>query len=373
MPVQFVTGHSHHRDIEQIDNNSMSVEAGRYLDTVGFVSFRSTKYKDLALDHPSNATNVTAPQPSFFQHVFIDATPTALKHALGMAAEFDLKTPKGEELSIFIDQIRLDLGLTKVVGWACETYYLDKPISAENSIWGFFQREVVPSQATARDQVVIVDNESWRYDVLYEGDVRLDDVIGISPFNDTFVIIEGVETKALLEFSKTYNDDYDPVPHYVLSFADTSTSFDTVDVMAAAFQAEWIVKSIEAFSSKPLESPKATQVTTTSIWLDYFAKEGYNYCRTQGKGPPKSHYKHKKNPFGESESNDALDVTFGVAAIVIVLVLCAAMVHQKAAMSRHENSAKEFIVLQAQREYDDLYRDDDDQSDEEYGAEAEFI
>ena len=39
MPVQFITGHTHYRGLSSPDNCSSSFEAGRYLDTVGFVSF----------------------------------------------------------------------------------------------------------------------------------------------------------------------------------------------------------------------------------------------------------------------------------------------------------------------------------------------
>ena len=38
-PVQFVTGHTHYRGFHQVDDASTSVEAGRYLDTVGFLAF----------------------------------------------------------------------------------------------------------------------------------------------------------------------------------------------------------------------------------------------------------------------------------------------------------------------------------------------
>jgi hypothetical protein len=39
MPVQFVTGHTHYRRYMDLDPLSTSFEAGRYMDTVGFVSF----------------------------------------------------------------------------------------------------------------------------------------------------------------------------------------------------------------------------------------------------------------------------------------------------------------------------------------------
>jgi 2',3'-cyclic-nucleotide 2'-phosphodiesterase (5'-nucleotidase family) len=41
MPIQFLTGHSHRRCFEATDPASSSMEAGRFLDTVGFVSFPS--------------------------------------------------------------------------------------------------------------------------------------------------------------------------------------------------------------------------------------------------------------------------------------------------------------------------------------------
>jgi hypothetical protein len=436
MPVQFVTGHTHYRGFRVLDDYSTSVEAGRYLDTVGFVSFPSTKRQhaarrqqrrrdqvlvdeesvllsnvtttgaatttattattttttpttNIASNLPDNATvpvAVVVPTvppmvtASEFHHMFIDATPAALKDALGMAADFDLKTMDGEDLTLFIEQIQLDLGLNRVVGWACETYYLNMSIAAPNSLWGFFQRQVVPAQATARNQVVLLESGSWRYDVLYEGDVRLEDVIGVSPFNSTFMVLNNVEMKALLEFNDTNNAVENTfmkvLPNYVLSFADPDALFDFVDVYVDSFQAKSIMTALNGFSSVPIDPPLASNVTTTSIWLDYFAKEGYNYCKTQGKTPPKSHFEKKTHPFGESSdsSNEELfESTFGVVAIVIVLLLCAAMVRQQGALSRQESTAKEIVVLQAQQEYDEAYHDDVDISDDEYGTEGELL
>lgn len=43
MPVQFVTGHTHYRGVHTMDDASVSFEAGKYLDTVGFVSFPTQK------------------------------------------------------------------------------------------------------------------------------------------------------------------------------------------------------------------------------------------------------------------------------------------------------------------------------------------
>jgi hypothetical protein len=295
-----------------------------------------------------------------------------------MAADFELKTMNGEDLSRFIQQIQLDLGLNKVIGWTCETYYLNRSITAHDSIWGLFQRQVVPTQATARNQVVLLESGSWRYDVLYQGDVRLDDVIGVSPFNSSFVVLNNVEMKALLDFNETINAAENTfmkvLPNYVLSFADPNATYDTVNVYVDSFEAKSIVEALNRFSSVPIGPPIATNVTTTSIWLDYFAKEGYDYCKTQhGLAPPKSHFTKKK---GESTggTEDIFEATFGAVAIATVLVLCAAMVRQQGALTKKESAAKEFVVFQAQQEYDESsYHDDADLSDPEYGAEGEFL
>jgi len=39
MPIQFINGHSHRRGFHVYDETTTAMEAGRYLDTVGFVSF----------------------------------------------------------------------------------------------------------------------------------------------------------------------------------------------------------------------------------------------------------------------------------------------------------------------------------------------
>lgn len=43
MPVQFITGHTHIRAVHTMDAASVSFEAGKYLDTLGFVSFPTQK------------------------------------------------------------------------------------------------------------------------------------------------------------------------------------------------------------------------------------------------------------------------------------------------------------------------------------------
>lgn len=70
MSVVFITGHTHYRGFAQLDTNAISFEAGRYLDTVGFVSF------------PTQKTTVT--DSNVCHHVFLDANVNTLKTTLGV-------------------------------------------------------------------------------------------------------------------------------------------------------------------------------------------------------------------------------------------------------------------------------------------------
>ena len=96
MPIQFITGHTHYRGFEILDDYATSFEAGRYLDTIGFVSFPVQKQNTTVeiSDHrndTANSTNATTQ----FQHVFLDANLDALKATLGVD---DLTTASGSAL-----------------------------------------------------------------------------------------------------------------------------------------------------------------------------------------------------------------------------------------------------------------------------------
>ena len=118
-PVVFVTGHTHYRGVKQLENNTMTFEAGRYLDTVGFVSFPSKK---IAKDENS---------PSLFQHRFLDTNNKLLfEDILGFSTVEEGKTKNGKDFSEFISRTRADLGLDKVIGCAPKSYHVNRHLSA---------------------------------------------------------------------------------------------------------------------------------------------------------------------------------------------------------------------------------------------------
>jgi 2',3'-cyclic-nucleotide 2'-phosphodiesterase (5'-nucleotidase family) len=72
MPVQVITGHTHYRRYDVLDDWSTAFEAGRYLDTVGFVSFRM------------NQTAENGTSSNLFHHEFLDAKVETLQKRLGV-------------------------------------------------------------------------------------------------------------------------------------------------------------------------------------------------------------------------------------------------------------------------------------------------
>lgn len=95
MVLQFVTGHTHNRGYIELDDFASSFEAGRYLDTIGFVSFN--------------------PQKGNFEHVFVDANRTSIAQSLGML-EDEYPTHDGKDLSAYIAWTLEHAGANEVIG-----------------------------------------------------------------------------------------------------------------------------------------------------------------------------------------------------------------------------------------------------------------
>jgi len=82
-PVVFITGHTHYRGVKQLDDLTMTFEAGRYMDTVGFVSF--PKKESVRNNNAS----------SLFSHKFLDANQKVLfQDTLGFSRSEDGLTKK---------------------------------------------------------------------------------------------------------------------------------------------------------------------------------------------------------------------------------------------------------------------------------------
>ncbi|KAL3940201.1 MAG: hypothetical protein SGBAC_005208 [Bacillariaceae sp.] len=175
--VAFVTGHTHLRRYEVLDENSVSFEAGRFLDTIGFMSW-----------NPSDAATGSPLSPEEkFPHVFIDTnrdTLTEILYATDNSTN-SLPTLEGIRLTDKIHTTQDEMGLLETVGCSPHVYSLSTPINEKLSLWGLYIHQIVPERLLQTPGTLYVEGTgSLRYDLM-NGKILIDDVISVCPFNQT--------------------------------------------------------------------------------------------------------------------------------------------------------------------------------------------
>ena len=370
MPVQFVAGHTHIRGVHNPDASSSSFEAGRYLDTVGFVSFPR---RDTLAAAPAGS-NTT----SLFQHTFLDASRGVLENVLNGPT---LGTNEGAELSSFIHRTQTELGLREIVGCVPERLYFNKTIAASNSIWGIFERELVPHLFGDFD-VVMMHTTLARYD-LFPGDIILDEVIGMMPFNETVFKFSGIPLDILIQLNKTANSqvvDYMPaLPRFTFAPAKPLPSFDanstilennTSEELYNLITSEFVVRALQTELQKlypQISAPVSMHTGVLDVWLRFFGEE--HLCQTpqQGSHRPSPHPNHNNGTgmphIGFTVPDDEKDqarLIFSVVALAMLGLLGSIYVWQRGATYKRDNMARERIILEAQREFEGEEESDDD-------------
>lgn len=170
MVIQFITGHTHKRDYVLLDQHASSLQAGFFLDTLGFVSFQTTA------------------QQTNFYHSLMDANKQVLLTTLAVE---DMDTNEGTDLKEFILAVADSLGANEVIGCAPQTYYLDAPITETDSLHRLYLQEIIPSAFLDRIESppdmtnVLVQSLPFflRYH-LFEGEVTINDIHNIISDDD---------------------------------------------------------------------------------------------------------------------------------------------------------------------------------------------
>ena len=265
VPVQFITGHSHQRKFRKLDNFSTSFEAGRFLDTVGFTS--------IAFDDNDVS----------FDHAFIDGNINSFKDALGSTD--DLDTENGTKLALLIEETEMKLGLNEVKGCSPKTFYLNYGLEQDNSLWGLFAKKIIPIQLFNRNssKVFIQNPGGLRYN-LYEGEITVNDVITVSPYNDTvwevasnisgtdFITAFGVPNQA--DGSAHFSD----LPKLIVSGSvDPEKQYD---VYSVDFDVAYVKDALEN-STKLKFEPFELDQSMSTILVDYIKTETVWQCKEQ--------------------------------------------------------------------------------------------
>lgn len=191
--VVFITGHTHIRAYEVLDANAVSFEAGRFLDTIGFLSWNTAK-------NIKSFSNMSTEER--FPHAFLDTNREVLTNIVHHATNStdSLPTMDGIRLTDKIHTTQGSLGLLDVVGCSPHVYSLRAPMSESLSLWRLYTYSILPKRLLQTPgQVFVQGTNALRYDLL-NGKILIDDVIAVCPFNDTiYQIAESVSGKKLLE------------------------------------------------------------------------------------------------------------------------------------------------------------------------------
>ncbi|KAI2510929.1 hypothetical protein MHU86_3550 [Fragilaria crotonensis] len=331
MPVQFISGHSHVRSFQQIDKYSTSFEAGHYLDTIGFVSF------------DTNGTN--------FQYEFIDASVDRLRSILGVD---DIMTENGTEVQSMIHKAQEELGLLDKVGCSPDHYRIDVELFHPQSLWRLFMDKVITEYyfSGSPSSVFLQSSGSFRYD-LYEGQVTLDDIISVSPFNDSIVrLSKAVKGRQIIQVLggeiNSLKSSVPWLPHlpdYICSVddIDPEKTYDlyTVDADVAHF-----VECVSNITGREVD-PEYQNTTTTGLLLSFISQEWQNEGNCQGR---------------LSYANPSLFfcLAFLFCAIIVVVVVVL-LVRRKQALVGYDKAttaAEESAGMRDDLAFDDEYADE---------------
>jgi len=157
MVVQFVTGHTHIRSFAELDSHSSSIEAGRFLDTVGFVSFE--------------------PKQGSFAHNFIPANEMFLAQSLDMSVD-EYHTHDGKELSDYIARTFEHTGAGQILGCASKRFN-------EMDLLEMYLNEVMPKSFLnhyhSSHNILLQYLESLVGYDLFPGEITMGDIYTVIP------------------------------------------------------------------------------------------------------------------------------------------------------------------------------------------------
>ena len=262
MPIQFINGHTHRRAFHFYDDACTAFEAGRFLDTIGFVSFPTF----------ASARDSDVPPRMLFRHVFLDANEKTLQHATGVYN----KTEKGSSLTDLIHQTQNSLGIEDVLGCSAHSYMIDRPLNAPDSLYGLYMRQVFPFEFGYNFSKVFVQSTgALRYSLL-QGEVSIDDLIAVSPFEDLiFLAAQQIKGSDILA---TFDDwmNTNRIPRewpfpYIFSGAGIDPQH-IYDVYAADFDTMDIRRRLEQVIGRELAPATmfghndGSVITTKTVW-----------------------------------------------------------------------------------------------------------
>ncbi|GAA5934821.1 Smn1p [Sporobolomyces koalae] len=178
VPVLVFGGHHHIRDCVQEDKYSMSLAAGRYMETIGFASV--------------SGLNDTSKRPRFARR-YIDQNRNSYAYHAGKR---DFDTERGQAITAELVATAKRFNLTDQYGVAPQDYFLHRyPATSQHSIFHLLTTEILPTLIRRSDRphppFSVLNTGSVRFD-LFQGPFTRNDQWILLPFPNNFLYIPSV-------------------------------------------------------------------------------------------------------------------------------------------------------------------------------------
>lgn len=190
-PIQFFGGHSHIRDYHKYDSKSYGLQAGRYMETVGWMSIDGIKGKGKA-----GAGDLEPRASLSFQRRYIDNNLFGYHYHTGLN-ESTFPTKRGMNASAAIYKARKALKLDHNFGCAPKDLWMNRaPYPSNDSLYTWLETEVIPEIAVIPERkdiptLAIINTGTIRFDI-FKGAFTRDTTYIISPFISKLVSLKDV-------------------------------------------------------------------------------------------------------------------------------------------------------------------------------------
>lgn len=205
-PIQFFGGHSHIRNFAKYDSKAYGVQAGRYMETIGWMSIDGFKGKG-GNDEPEDTGALASMS---FERRYIDNNLFGYHYHTGLN-DSTFPTDHGKNVSNSIRKARKSLDLDYNYGCAPKDLWLNRaPYPSKDSLLSWLGDEVVPAIMINPDRedlptLAITNTGAMRFDI-FKGTFTRDTTYIVSPFVSQYKYIRDVPYKAAKDVLKLINN-----------------------------------------------------------------------------------------------------------------------------------------------------------------------
>ncbi|KNZ74029.1 hypothetical protein J132_08339 [Termitomyces sp. J132] len=187
-PILIFGGHTHIRDCVQLDGRSMSLESGRYMETVA-----------AKLDnHSKNKNSKSKPKDIKFSRRYLDPNRVTYEyHTRKDKTEFD--TESGMSITTGLKALAAAFDLDFLFGTAPHDFTINRdPYPSEGSSLSLFAADALPvalivnNSRASIPNLIITNSGSQRF-AIYAGPFTKNDQLTASPFTDQFLFIPDIK------------------------------------------------------------------------------------------------------------------------------------------------------------------------------------